>query len=50
MAYPSENEHKEYTDYVISMQEEGKKAMSKDEWRKRKKDMQETKATILSDG
>lgn len=34
MAYPGENEHKQYLDYVIEMQEAGQEALSKEEWRK----------------
>ena len=62
MAYPLEHEHKMYLDYKIAMNEAGKKALPKDEWRKRlKKEMKEeeeeprkgdrrVRTTILSDG
>ena len=62
MAYPLEHEHKMYLDYKIAMNEAGKKALPKDEWRKQmKKEMKEetgesgrgdrrVRTTILSEG
>jgi len=59
MAYPGENEHKEYLDYAIAEQEEGRSPMSKDEWRKKRKGSEPVasrregegfRKTILSDG
>jgi uncharacterized protein YdcH (DUF465 family) len=36
MAYPGEEENKEYMDYAIEEQSNGRKPLPKDEWRKMK--------------
>lgn len=35
MAYPKEDEHKMYMDYVIEQQSNGATPLKKDEWRKK---------------
>ena len=36
LAYPGENEHKAYMDYVIEVQSNGGTPLPKEEWRKQK--------------
>lgn len=42
MAYPKEKEHVAYLDYVEEVSSRGEKALSKDEWRKRIKNQDES--------
>lgn len=52
MAYAGENEHKEYMDYVINEQSNGRTPLSKEEWRKKKgasNDSQGVKTTAMSE-
>ena len=49
MAYPLEQEHKDYMDYVIEEQSNGRKPLPKDKWRDMNKEKElSTKGRIPS--
>ena len=52
MAYPGEGLHKEWTDYKIEEESNGRKALSKEEWLKKRKQANSgdaPKTTAMSD-
>lgn len=49
MAYPKENEHKAYLDYVEEEQSAGREALSKEDWRKQQKAKQPKQASADMD-